>query len=268
MVLYLSAPVCMEEKAMKIKSTIAALAASALAVCAVAPVSASAESAKLTDVTGITFYISCPQAATENAEGGKVWYGGAFGVNSASTDWSTDEWCVNEDTDKKVVAEKIDDTHYKVTWTKALFSADDTWAQAVYQAYGPDDTVLEKVVLEGVNMEITASSNPDAFAFPDPSSGYKAGTVYLFGDSQDGQWHGVFKAEEAPAETTAAPADATTAAPADGTTTAGTTAKPSNNTNSSTKTTDAAKTGDAGVGVAVAAITLAGAAAFIARKKH
>lgn len=255
---------------MKIKSTIAALAASALAVCAVAPVSASAESAKLTDVTGITFYISCPQAATENAEGGKVWYGGAFGVNSGSTGWSTTQWAVNEDPlgDGKVAAEKIDDTHFKVTWTDKLFTADDTWAQAAYQAYGPDDTVLEKVVLEGVNIEVTAAGNPDAFAFPSATDGYKAGTVYIFGDSQDGQWHGVIKPEEAPAETTAAPADATTAAPADGTTSAGTTAKPSNNTNSSTKTTDAAKTGDAGVGVAVAAITLAGAAAFIARKKH
>ena len=60
-------------------------------------------------------------------------------------------------------------------------------AQAVYQAYGPEDTVLEKVVLEGVGMEITASSNPDAFAFPDASKGYKAGTVYLFGDSKDGR---------------------------------------------------------------------------------
>jgi hypothetical protein len=250
---------------MKIKSMIAALAASALAVCAVAPMSASAETAKLTDITGITFYISCPQAATENAEGGLTWYGGAFGVNSGSTDWTTDEWCVNEDTDKKVVAEKIDDTHYKVTWTKALFSADDTWAQAVYQAYGPEDTVLEKVVLEGVGMEITASSNPDAFAFPDASKGYKAGTVYLFGDSTDGQWHGVLNV---PAETEAPATTAEDKKDDTASTTTKDNGKKTDSAKGSGTSTDAAKTGDAGVGVAIAALSLAGTAALVARRKH
>ena len=77
-------------------------------------------------------------------------------------------------------------------------------------------------------------------------------------------------ADDQPAETTTAAADdtaATTTAEAKAddkktTTTAADTKK------KDTSTTTATKTGDAGVGVVVAGLTLAGAAAFIARKKH
>ena len=62
---------------------------------------------------------------------------------------------------------------------------------------------------------------------------------------------------EAPADTTTAAATTTKAAAAVTTTKA-----------ADTKKTDSAKTGDAGVGVAVAALGLAAAAAFTARKKH
>jgi LPXTG-motif cell wall-anchored protein len=96
----------------------------------------------------------------------------------------------------------------------------------------------------------------------------KGATAYLLGDSQDGNWHGVFNDAAAPADgTTTAPGDdtaATTTAKADDNKTT-TTAKASDKKNSSTTAT---KTGDAGVGVVVAGLTLAGAAAFIARKKH
>ena len=247
---------------MKIKSVLAAVAASAIAVLAAAPMSASADAAKLKEITGITFYISCPTAATANAEGGLPWYGGAFGVNSDSTGWKTTQWAVNEDPlgDGKVAAEKIDDTHYKVTWTETLFTGEETWAQAVYQNYGPADTKLEKVTLEGANVDITELDVP---------ADNKGATAYLLGDSQDGNWHGVFNDAAAPADgTTTAVADdtaATTTAKADDkktTTTAADTKK------KDTSTTTATKTGDAGVGVVVAGLTLAGAAAFIARKKH
>ncbi|MCQ2407901.1 MAG: NPXTG-anchored protein [Oscillospiraceae bacterium] len=243
---------------MKIKSVIAAVAASAIAVIAAAPMSASADAAKLKEITGITFYITCPTAATADAEGALPWYGGAFGVNSDSTGWSTVQWAVNEDPlgDGKVAAEKIDDTHYKVTWTDKLFTGEETWAQAVYQSYGPADTKLEKVTLEGVNVDITEIDAPDA----------KGATAYLFGDSQDGNWHGVFNDEAEPTEGTTT----TAAGENNGTTTAAASGNKTTTAASGSKgnTTTATKTGDAGVGVVVAGLTLAGAAALIARKKH
>lgn len=69
-----------------------------------------------------------------------------------------------------------------------------------------------------------------------------------------------------------AAAETTTEAPADTTTAAATTTKAAAAVTTTkaadTKKTDSAKTGDAGVGVAVAALGLAAAAAFTARKKH
>lgn len=236
---------------MKVKSMIAAVAASALAIGAMA-VPASADAADLANITGVTFYISCPQATDP-----EIWYGGAFGTSSNKNNWKTVQWTTSEEdaaehTDK-VLADKIDDTHFKVTYTENLFTGEEEWAQAIYQAYGADDTVLEKVYLDGVDLEITEFYGDD----------YKQKIGYILGDSDDGTLHGVLNAAEGNGDE----GETTTTTEQKESTTTTTTKKPNGTPTTNTKT-DSTKTGDAGVGVAVAALSLAGAAAFVARKKH
>lgn len=241
---------------MKIKSMIAALAASALAIGAMA-------------------------VPTFAEEGDPVWYGGAFGVNSTSTNWTTTEWGVNEDPigNGKVAATLVEGTTYEVRLDNPFSDAEE-YAQVVFQTYGPDDCSLKSVYLEGPNVEYDLGTLEE---------GDQNFTCYLLGSNQAGTIQGIFETPEDVAAITAIvwtfdcpqaddhlgqnPEETTTAAEGTTTTAAGTTTTAAGNAGGATTTKPAAttaaatKTGDTGVGVVVAALTLAGAAAYVARKK-
>ena len=242
---------------MKIKSMFAAVAASALALSAMS----------------LTAFA---------AEGDPVWYGGKVGVNSATTGWADRvEWTIDYGQSKLDNVTKNDAGQYVVRAENPFseeFKADENYVQAWIQNWGPDDFKLVSVYFEGLDynypMEKMVDGDKNYTAYlvggtkADPNIGEKTvddakkvtAIVWTFeAPSAEGT-----KAAEG---TTTAAADdtaATTTAKADDKKTT-TTAKADDKKNSSTTAT---KTGDAGVGVVVAGLTLAGAAAFIARKKH
>ncbi|MBR4200892.1 MAG: NPXTG-anchored protein, partial [Oscillospiraceae bacterium] len=176
-------------------------------------------------VTAIKFTMECPNSTTANDKGELPWFGGAFGIQSKENSWNTKQWCVNEENEDKVVATKIDDNTYEVTWELSIAAADDEYLHAVWQNYDKGASKLKSVTLVGLD-----------------------------------------EVSEAPADTTAAPAATTTEEKKDDKATTTTSGSKTNAT--SGNKTDGAKTGDAGVGIAVAALSLAGAAAVVARKKH
>ncbi len=231
---------------MKVKSILASLGACAIAVSAMA-VTASADvdydiskiaegdknftcyilgdskdgsvKGMLTDradvekITAIKWTIECPEASDPSK-----WYGGAFGIQCAANSWDTKEWCVNEETDKKVVATKVNDTTYEVVWDVSLQATEDQYLTAVWQNYDSGASTLKSVTLVGLDSVSDGGDKTD--------------------DKKD---------------------DATT------TSTTTTTAANKGGGNAATA---GAKTGDAGVGMAVGALGLAAVAAVVSRKKH
>ena len=241
---------------MKIKSMIAALAASAITIGALA-------------------------VPTFAADGDPVWYGGKVGVNSKTTGWkeSGKEWAVNDDKigSTKFEPTKTDDGKYTIRFENPFgdgVAEDDTYVQAWIQNWGPDDFKLVSVYFEGIDYNYpmdkmdAADSNHTAYLVggteADPTIGEK--TVEDANKVTAIVW--TFEMPQAAGKA----AETTTAAPADTTAAAATTTKAAAAVTTTkaadTKKTDSAKTGDAGVGVAVAALGLAAAAAFTARKKH
>ena len=107
------------------------------------------DKAQLTEITGIKWTFTATGITDPT-----VWAGGAFGVNSDSTGWSTTQWCYNEDpvAAGKIAATLVDGETLEVVLTNdaGIFTADDSFAQAVFQNYGGALT-LDKVTLIGID---------------------------------------------------------------------------------------------------------------------
>ena len=236
---------------MKIKSMIAAVAASAIALSAMA-VSASAAITNPNDKEQITYALNETDEKWATIQGVKVtitaadgWTSSGFGGgvvfqglnhdwNSGSKEFNVSGEGVPDPEKDKLNSTKTGDNTFVMTYDNgsAIFAdikgEEKAWAQLCIQSWWGADITID-------NIEYIYDANAAA--------------------------------DDQPAETTTAAADdtaATTTAKADDKKTT-TTAKADDKKNSSTTAT---KTGDAGVGVVVAGLTLAGAAAFIARKKH
>ncbi|GEM_PF-2223634 len=239
---------------MKIKSMIAAVAASAIAVAAMA-VPASAAITNPNDKEQITYALNETDEKWATIQGVKVtitaadgWtssgFGGGIVFQGLNHDWNSGSKEFNvsgegtPDPEKdKLNSTKTGDNTFVMTYDNgsAIFAdikgEEKAWAQLCIQSWWGADITID-------NIEYIYDANAAA--------------------------------DDQPAETTTAAADdtaATTTAEAKAddkktTTTAADTKK------KDTSTTTATKTGDAGVGVVVAGLTLAGAAALIARKKH
>ncbi|MBQ8378017.1 MAG: hypothetical protein IJX42_02675 [Oscillospiraceae bacterium] len=123
------------------------------------------DKAQLTEVTGIKWTFTAEGVGSDPS----IWAGGAFGTNSDSTGWATSQWCYNEDPvgAGKIAATLVDGDTFEVVLTKddgsAIFTADDTFAQAVFQNYGGALT-LDKVTLLGIDEIVT----PEEEETPDP----------------------------------------------------------------------------------------------------
>lgn len=228
---------------MKIKSMFAALAAGAIAVSALAVSAFAIPIANHNSDDGDKYVYSVKDNLPEGCKlsdvfGAKVVIsgvnqetgaGGGFIFNSNTANWSQKEWG-NEDSKKPIIYNYTDFTMTRLE-TESPFADTDEYAQvciAQWDNWGDAVTVDSVTLLDKDGNELTAKA---------------AETT-----------------TEAPADTTTAAAATTTSAKAGA---AVTTTKAD-----STKKADSAKTGDAGVGVAVAALGLAAAAAFTARKKH
>ncbi len=227
---------------MKIKSMFAALAAGAIAVSALA-VTASANITNATESDGkYCLNVQLPDGCKFNdIYGYLITLDGTAGEGetnvcgvsrqSTSVKWTTDEFCTAGGDKPYTIA---DDNTVKMLFSDPLFAESDEYAQVFVEQWHWDGdkqidfSVTSIKLLDKDGNELTA------------------------------------KAAET---TTAAPADTTTAAAAT-TTSAKAGAAVTTTKADSTKKADSAKTGDAGVGVAVAALGLAAAAAFTARKKH
>ncbi len=88
-----------------------------------------------TDVYGVTFYTTPDAAQMADAE---TWMGGGVGFNSTSTGWLSIEWG-KASGEKPIVYDESGVIKYLSD--TALFTADDTWAQAWLQAWGGDMTI-------------------------------------------------------------------------------------------------------------------------------
>lgn len=232
---------------MKIKSLIAALAASAIAVGAMA-VTAGAQvtNGNATGSDGSLFWsydlsennyeiaavygfeLSITPADAELPDG----MGGGIGVNSDSTGWKSVEWG-NPGADKPVT---VDVDNWTITYTGdgALFAESDEWGQLWLQNWWGSELSVDSVKILGADGNELAPGEDGGDEDTDPDT-----TTTTEGEGGD----------TTTTTTAAAAPNASTTKPAT-TTKAG-----------------ATKTGDAGVGVAIASLTLAGAAAYIARKK-
>lgn len=226
---------------MKIKSMFAALAAGTIAVSALAVSAFAGELAiaNATEADGKYAY-----HVGEHLPAGRTFadvYGAEIKISGVDTAKGAGGGIIFQSDsvnwNQKEWGDEGSDKDYKFNYTdftfkrlesESPFSASDTWANIVISEW------------DGWGDPITVES------------------VKLL-DKDGNELTAAEETTAAPAETTAAAATTTTAAKAAAATT---TAKDSG------KKADSTKTGDAGVGIAVAALGLAGAAAFVARKKH
>lgn len=244
---------------MKIKSMIAALAASALAVCAMS-LSASAKVANPNNDKGDTYQVAINETVDNYYElqGCKVtlkmadgWEktgaggGVCFQGEGRSWDDGVKEFGVSgEGVDCKnisgiTIGAEGDNTVYVVYDNgSAMFENckdnEKAWAQLAVQGWWGADFTVENV------------------------------EYFYVGDAVPT----VPQKEPAPAETEAPATTAEDKKDDTASTTTKDNGKKTDSAKGSGTSTDAAKTGDAGVGVAIAALSLAGAAAFVARRKH
>lgn len=230
---------------MKIKSMIAAFAASAIALSAMAVTASAAVFSKTGN--GQEYYgIDIKSLDVEKIDKIVVeitcdtnYVKGTFGFN----DKSTGQWAAHGVTDDGGKMVFISDAGKGNT-------VNDKW-----ELSGLEGTIAEQDEIQVQFWWINPHYNADG------SEGDK-GTANIESVKlldKDGNEVGAKVAETT---TTAAETTTTTTTTGAGTTTTTTSGKKDD------KKADSAKTGDAGVGVAVAALGLAGAAAFAARKKH
>jgi hypothetical protein len=227
---------------MKIKSMFAALAAGAIAVSALAVSAFAIPIANHNSDDGDKYVYSVKDNLPEGCKlsdvfGAKVVIsgvnqetgaGGGFVFNSNTANWSQKEWG-NEGSNKPIIYNYTDFTMTRLE-TESPFADTDEYAQVCIAQW---DNWGDAVTVDSVTL--------------------------LDKDGNELTAKAAETTTEAPADTTAAAATTTSAKAG----AAVTTTKAAD-----TKKADSAKTGDAGVGVAVAALGLAAAAAFTARKKH
>ena len=276
---------------MKMKKIIAAIAASAVSMTALAAVSLSA----FAEETTISY--TGPSTGAYKVEGTdlrvNIWNTWGNDIKDLDTDaHNCSEWVkvdftvsgLNGQTTNKDTSGANTDSYYaflggavganaaRHTREEAEAAGDsvvnitgDGQYTATFNLADPADTILCLYLQTNIN-----AYNREGFANDDPSTtgiNISIDKVYTVTPEEE--------ATTEPATTEAAAAETTTAAQQDNSAATTTTAKSSGSSSSSSKTSStssttsekSAQTGDAGVGAAVAAISVAAAAAFVAKKK-
>ena len=245
---------------MKLKSILASVSACAIAVSAMAL----SASAALTngDADGNYVYdimadgiaptdVYGAQLVFEMADGWQTdGAGGGLIYNSDSTGWASTEWGFSgEGENVKDVPVTVDGNTITLTLLSdtAVFVSSDTYAQIVCQAWwGADATVVSLNALD--------------------AAGNVLGEVPVETTTTTEETTTTTEETTTTAEETTTAGEETTTVADETTTVTEETHAPETTTTTTTAT--APQAGDAGVGLAVAGLTLAGAAAVVLRKKH
>ena len=117
--------------------------------------------AQLSCYVGFTLTISIDEATAASAATGETWIGGAFGTNSESTGWSSNEISF-QDGAKPYTWTKVSDGVYQVTYMVedgTLFADTDTYAQLFYQDWSAAGIQITGATL--IAPEAEAPVDPD-----------------------------------------------------------------------------------------------------------
>lgn len=133
---------------------------------------------KITDVYGLTYYVTYDQAELDDSE---KWIGGGVGWNSDSTGWASTEWGKASGEKPVSIEDTLDGTSGTITIKSdtPVFAEDDTWAQAWIQTWGGTVTVTG-IDLLGSDGKPLSASGSDAPADDTPSGDSAATTAVIF----------------------------------------------------------------------------------------